>query len=153
MVTMTRKTSITSGRYQLDIDTDVRGRFGAPQGFYFPHGVVEAVDPEYADLARQEHELGGRREDGGKWAPRGVDPEVDDLYDRLNGRYVETVTRVADEVLPDVLAAVDGTRVEPDGLRFDRHAGCSCPCTPGVAGLRGASVDVYLTDRSDEIDG
>lgn len=90
--------------------------------------VAEVVDAELAELASRERELGDDRCLG-----RGVDPSVDDLYDRLNGRIADTKTAIAAAILPLLGAVLDDHRRLLDKVEFDPYAGCtSCKCSPGV---------------------
>ncbi len=132
--------TIKSGIYEATVAT----RGGWPAGVYFDNDAVAAGDPEYAALASQEAALEDRR-----WSHRGDYPDVDDLYDRMNGRFEEAATRIAGELAPAILDTVEGTGLDPNGLRFDMYAGCECGrCTPGVVGLLGAHVCVSLADPS-----
>lgn len=133
--------TIKSGLYEATVY--VEG--GWPAGVYFDNAAVAAGDPEFAKLASQEAALEDRR-----WSHRGDYPDVDALYDQKNARYMQATTRIAGELAPAILDAVEGTRVDPGGLRFDAHAGCrDCRCTPGVVGLLGAQVNVRLASENE----
>lgn len=91
--------------------------------------LAETVDADLAALAAQEANLGDRR-----WAQRGMHPEVDALYDRLNARIGVVKTAIAAEVLRTLNEVFDNdVERAAAGVRFSRHAGCRmCPCSPGV---------------------
>lgn len=91
--------------------------------------LAEAVDPALAGLAEAERNLGDDR-----WLDRGIDPDVDALYDRLNARIAEVETTIASTVLPYLTCVLDD---KADwmlrDLEFSAYAGCtSCRCSAGV---------------------
>jgi hypothetical protein len=83
----------------------------------------------------------------------GVDLENDKAYARRNRLYAK-LTREAAERAIAILSEQLGFTNDMSEIkcRFSRHAGCSCPCSPGVIAsqrLRVASnsrgVDIYVT--------
>lgn len=111
---------------------------------YIDDEVAESVDPQLATLAGQERSLGDDR-----WLDRGVDPQVDDLYDRLNERIATIKTMIAVAVLPNLGAVLDNHGRLLDKVEFDAYAGCtSCKCSPGVkapyARRHGAYVQISI---------
>ena len=97
--------------------------------------AAESLDPELAALATQERNLGDDR-----WLTTGIDPEVDDLYARLNAQIIKVNQAAAVAVLTmladtqfDKRPLIDTDSKLLSKIEFDRNAGCSaCPCTPGV---------------------
>lgn len=79
-------------------------------------------DETLKQLTTQEENLGEKR-----FSTRGEFPDVDKLYDRINRR-IATVKR---EIAQQALLA-RGLINENVRVRFSRHAGCSCSCSPGV---------------------
>jgi hypothetical protein len=95
---------------------------------YVSDDVAEGVDPQLAALAEQERNLGDNRGLG-----RDIDPQIDDLYDRLNERTATIKTMIAVAVLPKLGAVLDNHGRLLDKVEFDAYAGCtSCKCSPGV---------------------
>jgi hypothetical protein len=95
---------------------------------YVDNDLAEGVDPQLAALAEQERNLGDDR-----WLSRDIDPQVDDLYDRLNERIASIKTMIAVAVLPMLGAVLDDHSRLLDKVEFDAYAGCtSCKCSPGV---------------------
>lgn len=71
-------------------------------------------------------------------------PEVDKAWDRYNRAYVKAQSAVLNAV--KALTKVDE-------FRFDKHAGCSCPCSPGFIAKsgenhRGTTIWVSLKPAS-----
>ncbi len=90
--------------------------------------LAESIDPQLADLATQERQLGDDR-----WSPRGDSTEIDDLYDRLNARIATIKTMITVAVLPKLGSVLDDHRRLLDKVEFDAYAGCTtCKCSPGV---------------------
>lgn len=115
---------------------------------YVDDDVAESVDPQLAVLAEQERNLGDDR-----WLDRDIDPQVDDLYDRLNERVATIKTMIAVAVLPKLGAVLDDHGRLLDKVEFDAYAGCtSCRCSPGVkapyAHRHGAYVQISI-ERAD----
>lgn len=114
--------------------------WGKTTRVYVDSDVVGARDERYRELAAQEAALGEHR-----WCQRGEHPEVDRLYDRLNRRHATVAREVAVEAL--IAANLGGADVK---ARFSRHAGCSCPCSPGVVVSKritrgaGMPVDIWI---------
>jgi len=131
----------------------VRARHGyernpAPR-VYVADAIAEARSADLAEHQRQERALGERR-----FAERGKDAEVDDLYDQLNDEIMRAKTLVAREVLASLHLTVDGDlNAAIDRAFFSRNAGCDmCPCSPGVvAGTKltwlGGAFDVWVEAR------
>jgi hypothetical protein len=95
---------------------------------YVDNDLAEGVDPQLAALAEQERNLGDDR-----WLSRDIDPQIDDLYDRLNERIATIKTMIAVAVLPMLGAVLDDHSRLLDKVEFDAYAGCtSCKCSPGV---------------------
>jgi hypothetical protein len=95
---------------------------------YVDSDLAERVDPQLAALAEQERNLGDDRCLG-----RGIDSQVDDLYDRLNERIATIKTMIAVAVPPMLGAVLDDPTRLLDKVEFDPYAGCtSCKCSPGV---------------------
>ena len=95
---------------------------------YVANEVAESVDPQLAALAEQERNLGDDR-----CLSRDIDPEIDDLYDRLNKRIATIKTMIAVAVLPMLGAVLDSHSRLLDKVEFDAYAGCTgCKCSPGV---------------------
>jgi hypothetical protein len=59
---------------------------------------------------------------------RGEYPEVDKAWNKHNRAYVKGQSAV--------LSAITEI-IEVDEFRYDRHAGCSCPCSPGFIAKSG----------------
>lgn len=70
-----------------------------------------------------------------RYTVRGEDPEIDKLFDRWN-RWVVKLSRPAALEAARWLAGGDEVRVN-----FSRHAGCSCPCSPGLVADRVLSFE------------
>lgn len=95
---------------------------------YVADDVAEGVDPQLAVLADQERNLGDDR-----WLSRDINPQIDDLYDRLNERIATIKTMIAMAVLPMLGDVLDDDSRLFDKVEFDAYAGCtSCKCSPGV---------------------
>lgn len=95
---------------------------------YVDDALAEGVDQQLATLAERERNLGDDR-----WLSRDIDPQVDDLYDRLNERIATTKTMVTMAVLPLLGDVLDHDSRLLDKVEFDAYAGCaSCKCSPGV---------------------
>lgn len=95
-----------------------------------------------AELQKAVESLGDRR-----GAKRGLFPEVDRLYDTLNREIGKAKRTVVKNVAEQVLGLKDVS------ANFSRHAGCSCPCSPGVIlgtvlRHRGAPADVWVSAKS-----
>lgn len=81
----------------------------------------------------------------------GEDPENDRAYDRFNRAYVKAWKAETEAALKELVALEPRLAAWLDRakLRFNRHAGCSCPCSPGgVYDCRvlfeGGPVDFYV---------
>lgn len=111
---------------------------------YVEDDLAESVDPQLAALAEQERNLGDDR-----WLDRGLDANVDGLYDRLNERIGIIKTMIAVAVLPKLGAVLDAHARLLDRIEFSAYAGCtSCKCSPGVkapyARRHGLFVDISI---------
>ena len=88
---------------------------------YVTDELTHATDEKLQELLTAERELGDQRH-----STRGEYPEVDRLYDRLN----RSIARVKRTLAVDTVRELLGDQYITG--RFSRHAGCSCPCSPGV---------------------
>lgn len=107
---------------------------------YVDSDLAESVDAQLADFAEQERNLGDDR-----CLRRGIDSQVDDLYDRLNERIATTKTAIATVILPLLGAVLDNHSRLLDKVEFDAYAGCtSCKCSPGVKAPYAHRHGVYV---------
>jgi len=81
----------------------------------------------------------------------GNHPEVDALYEKLNGHIMATKTAIAREALATIAGQLTGdTEAAARDAHFSRNAGCRmCPCSPGVVigapvQLDGQPIDVWV---------
>lgn len=116
---------------------------------YVADAVAEAIDPQLAELAERKRNLGDDR-----CLHRGIDPQVDDLYDQLNERIIAIKTMIAVAVLPKLGAVLDDHPRLLDKVEFDVYAGCtSCKCSPGVkapyARRHGAFLQIAINFSDD----
>ena len=95
-----------------------------PTRIHVSDGLAAAADPQLAALIAEETALR-------------MDPDADDLRDRLNAQINPRIADGKVEIARRVLELLRGV-VEVSGeLTFDRYAGCRlCPCTPGVVAPR-----------------
>lgn len=103
--------------------------------------------PSSADLCKKVPDLAAAEAALPLPKERGEDPENDRAYDGFNRRYI----KAARAELKAVLAALAEAGMVDAGATasFSRHAGCSCPCSPGFilsarVRLNGKPVDLHV---------
>ncbi len=142
-MTDTTREVIEVGNFTVTFVRRTLGRDGQREFFkktrIYTADYVSDRDEKVAELQAAEAALGDRR-----FATRGVFPDVDKLYDRLN----RNIARAKRDAAREVLVAL---RLLPGDakLHFSRYAGCSCPCSPGtIADVRiirnGYPVDIWV---------
>lgn len=119
--------------------------YNAKTRVYVSDAVAQARSPRLIELETEEMQLGEKR-----FSTRGEDRDVDRIYDRLN-REIGRVKREAAAFAVRRLIAGDFLRCYNPNVtfRFSRHAGCSCPCSPGVIASDriydgGNPVDIWI---------
>lgn len=103
-------------------------------------------DDTLREMEAREENLGDQR-----WSTRGEFPDVDKLYDEMNGRRFDAWVAVTREAVTAIASLFDRDVTEAlDGAAGDAYAGCrTCKCSPGVSLARplirnGQIVNVYI---------
>ena len=79
---------------------------------------------------------------GSVYTSRGEHPEVDKAWDQFNRAFVKGQSEVL-----SALALFTGV----DEFHFDKHAGCTCPCSPGFVaktGRRSRGTTIFVDIKS-----
>lgn len=79
----------------------------------------------------------------GSYPIRGDYPETDKMFDRLNRQVIKNERALVEAAIaasPELAALVGSTK-----LHFSRHAGCSCPCSPGF--IAASHIEAIVGDR------
>lgn len=139
-----RVANLVIGGYTLKIRTRNITHYRRTAEYYAKPRVYlrdEALvgSPHVVKMCEVEAALGDRRN-----TTRGVDAEIDKIYDKLN-RAIKTESRFVARQIVALLTGVD------INCSYSKTAGCACGCSPGVIvgaelSLYGNSFDIWVID-------